>query len=129
MFFFCTGKCKNLHLYSYSRAEIELLERASIPYTASYVKLTGILNANALTDSVKSKTPDTRCKRKRLYENEAQSKGSSSKIICFCWPNIDIARHAGEGGRREQAPLLPFSWGSRGSKSALLKCNDLLSNC
>ena len=26
-------------------------------------------------------------------------------------------RHAGEGGRREQAPLLPFSWGS---KSALL---------
>ena len=38
-------------------------------------------------------------------------------------------RHAGEGGMREQAPLLPFSWGSRGSKSALFKCNDLFSNC
>ena len=35
----------------------------------------------------------------------------------------------GKGGRREQAPLLPFSWGSRGSKSAFLKCNDLFSNC
>ena len=41
-----------------------------------------------------------------------------------------VCRHAGEGGgRREQAPLLTFSWGSRGSKSALLKCNDLFSNC
>ena len=29
-----------------------------------------------------------------------------------------------EGGRREQAPLLPFSWWSRGSKSALFKCSD-----
>ena len=32
-------------------------------------------------------------------------------------------------GGREQAPLLPFSWGSMGSKSALFKCNDLFSNC
>ena len=30
-----------------------------------------------------------------------------------------IPRHAGEGCRREQAPLLPFSWGSKGRKSAL----------
>ena len=34
-------------------------------------------------------------------------------------------RHAAEGGGREQAPLLPLSWGS---KSILLKCNDLFSN-
>ena len=40
-----------------------------------------------------------------------------------------VYRHAGEGGRREQAPLLPFSWGIRGSKSGLFKCNDLFSTC
>ena len=38
-------------------------------------------------------------------------------------------RHAEEGGRREQASLLPFSWGSRGSRSALFKCNYLFFNC
>ena len=38
----------------------------------------------------------------------------------WLFSGMQLARHAGEGGRGEQAPLLPFSWGSRGSKSALL---------
>ena len=33
---------------------------------------------------------------------------------------IALAGHAEDRVRKEQAPLLPFSWGSRGSKSALL---------
>ena len=51
-------------------------------------------------------------------------------IICVDASPLRLsARYAGEGGRREQASLLPFSRGSRGSKSALFKCNDLFSNC
>ena len=39
--------------------------------------------------------------------------------MCDCTFIVEI-RHAGEGGRREQAPLLPFSWGSRGAKLPFL---------
>ena len=39
-----------------------------------------------------------------------------------------LRRHAGEGDRREQALLLPFSWGAEGAKVPFFKCNDLFSN-
>ena len=50
-------------------------------------------------------------------------------VIKKCPQYRSVGRHTGEGGRREQAPLLPFSWGSSGSKNSLFKCNDLFSNC
>ena len=73
-----------------------------------------------------------------VYMNSAQTPGP---VFCnlfgaaepqVCIPvarGTPLHRHAGGGGRREQAPLLSFGWGSRGSKSALFKCNDLFSNC
>ena len=51
------------------------------------------------------------------------------KELKLASPRMELHTGTPEGDRREQAPFLPFSWGSRGSKSARFKCNDLFSNC